>query len=120
MVTFLYWNTGTATEGTDYSILMSTTTIEIEVVPSPSPSPSPPPSRPPPRPPPPLGGLNKRKRSDNTIEEIVGLIQIEADNTPDEGSDTFSVQLMSASFRGISLSISGTVLQYTIQDGMFV
>ena len=111
MLTFLYWNTGTATEGTDYSILMSTTTIEIV---SPSPSPSPPPSRPPPP-----TGRKKRKRSDNTIEEIVGLIQIEADNTPGEGSDTFSVQLMSASFRGISLSISDTVLQYTIQDGMF-
>ena len=48
------------------------------------------------------------------------LIQIEADNTPDEGSETFSVQLMSASFLGFPLDVSDTELQYTIQDGRFV
>ena len=87
-------NAGTATESLDYTILTDIATI--------------PPT------------FSRRKRSDNIVEETVELIQIEADNTPNEGSETFSVQLMSASFLGFPLDVSDTELQYTIQDGRFV
>ena len=64
----------------------------------------------------------RKKRTGNSVEQTVDLVQILADNTPREVSDTFSVQLMSASFGGTALGVSNTVLQYTIEDasGMFM
>ena len=47
----------------------------------------------------------------------MNLVEILADNTPREGSETFTVQLTSASFDSSTiLSVSSTVLTYTIED----
>ena len=70
----------------------------------------------------PTKSRKRKKRTGNSVEETVDLVQILADNIPREVSDTFSVQLMSASFGGTALGVSNTPLQYTIEDasGMFM
>ena len=62
--------------------------------------------------------VNKRRKriAGNNVEQTVELVQIVADNTPREGQETFSVQLMDASFSGTALTVATNTIDYTIED----